>query len=366
MKGLVLLAAPRGCCAGVDRAVSAVERALELHGAPVYVRKQIVHNSYVVAALQGRGAVFVEETGEVPDGAVVVFSAHGVAPAVRAEASQRGLRVIDATCPLVTKVHREAARFAAAGYDILLIGQPGHDEVAGTLGQAPGRVHLVSGRGDVAAVKVPDPAKVAWLSQTTLAVDEALATASALRERFPQLLDPPSDDICFAAQNRQAAVKRIAAESDLVLVVGSVNSHNSTRLVEVAREAGAPAHLVDHAGEIDESWLSRVETVGVTGGASAPEILVQGVLAWLGERGFDRVEQIWAAQESVSFALPRELGRQYRASQTMAHAVPAGERLTERERLGVEPADSGLISGAEQSLARGGADEDAGVEAEPA
>ncbi len=312
MKGLVLLAAPRGCCAGVDRAVSAVERALELHGAPVYVRKQIVHNSYVVAALQGRGAVFVEETGEAPDGAVVVFSAHGVAPAVRAEASQRGLRVIDATCPLVTKVHREAARFAAAGYDILLIGQPGHDEVAGTLGQAPGRVHLVSGRGDVAAVKVPDPAKV------------------------------------------------------VVLVVGSVNSHNSTRLVEVAREAGAPAHLVDHAGEIDESWLSRVETVGVTGGASAPEILVQGVLAWLGERGFDRVEQIWAAQESVSFALPRELGRQYRASQTMAHAVPAGERLTERERLGVEPADSGLISGAEQSLARGGADEDAGVEAEPA
>jgi len=231
MKGLVLLAAPRGCCAGVDRAVSAVERALELHGAPVYVRKQIVHNSYVVAALQGRGAVFVEETGEAPDGAVVVFSAHGVAPAVRAEASQRGLRVIDATCPLVTKVHREAARFAAAGYDILLIGQPGHDEVAGTLGQAPGRVHLVSGRGDVAAVKVPDPAKVAWLSQTTLAVDEALATASALRERFPQLLDPPSDDICFAAQNRQAAVKRIAAESDLVLVVGAVNSRNSTRLV---------------------------------------------------------------------------------------------------------------------------------------
>jgi len=323
-KGRVLLAAPRGCCAGVDRAVSAVERALELHGPPVYVRKQIVHNSYVVAALQKRGAVFVEETDEVPDGGVVVFSAHGVAPAVRAHARQRGLRAIDATCPLVTKVHREAAQFADAGYDILLIGQPGHDEVAGTLGQAPGRIHLVTGPGDVAAVKVRDPAKVAWLSQTTLSVDEALTTASALRERFPQLLDPPSDDICFAAQNRQAAVKRIAAESDLVVVVGSMNSHNSARLVEVAREAGAPAHLVDHAGEIDESWLDCVETVGVTGGASAPEILVQGVLAWLRERGFDRVEQIWATRESVSFALPRELGHEYRASQTMAQAVPVG------------------------------------------
>ncbi len=321
--GRVLLAAPRGCCAGVDRAVSAVERALELHGAPIYVRRQIVHNSYVVAALQNRGAVFVEETDEVPDGGVVVFSAHGVAPAVRAQVRQRGLHAIDATCPLVTKVHREAARFADAGYDILLIGQPGHDEVAGTLGQVPGRIHLVSGPADVAGLKVRDPAKVAWLSQTTLSVDDALVTVSALRQRFPQLLDPPSDDICFAAQNRQAAVKRIAAESDLVVVVGSVNSHNSTRLVEVAQQAGAPAHLVDHAGEIDDGWLDRVETVGVTGGASAPEILVQGVVGWLGERGFDRVEQVWAAQESVSFALPRELGHRYRASQTMAHAAPA-------------------------------------------
>ena len=320
-KGRVLLAAPRGCCAGVDRAVSAVERALELHGAPVYVRKQIVHNSYVVAELRKRGAIFVEQTDEVPEGGVVVFSAHGVAPAVRAQARQRGLRSIDATCPLVTKVHREAARFADAGYDILLIGQAGHDEVVGTLGQVPGRVHLVTGRGDVAAVKVRDPAKVAWLSQTTLSVDEALTTANALRERFPQLLDPPSDDICFAAQNRQAAVKRIAAESDLVVVVGSANSHNSARLAEVARDVGPPAHLVDHAGEIDESWLDCVETVGITGGASAPEILVQGVLGWLGERGFDRVEEIRATEEIVSFALPRELGREYRASQTMAHVI---------------------------------------------
>ena len=342
-RGRVLLAAPRGCCAGVDRAVSAVESALELHGAPVYVRKQIVHNSYVVAALQKCGAVFVEETDEVPEGGVVVFSAHGVAPAVRARASERGLRIIDATCPLVTKVHREATRFADAGYDILLIGHAGHDEVAGTLGQVPGRVHLVSGSGDVAAVTVPDPARVAWLSQTTLSVDETLATASALRGRFPQLLDPPSDDICFAAQNRQAAVKLIAAESDLVVVVGSANSHNSMRLVEVAREAGVHAHLVDHAGDIDESWLECAGTVGVTGGASAPEILVQGVLAWLAERGFDRVEEICATRESVSFALPRELGREYRPSRTMAAAAAAGERVTGRGRPGARPADSGVI-----------------------
>jgi len=317
MKGRVLLAAPRGCCAGVDRAVSTVEQALELYGPPVYVRKQIVHNTYIVDALQQRGAVFVEETDEVPEGAVVVFSAHGVAPTVRTEAERRGLQAIDATCPLVTKVHREAVRFADAGYDILLIGHDGHEEVIGTLGQAPDRIHLVDGPDDVADLTVRDPGKVAWLSQTTLSVDETMATAERLRQRFPRLLDPPSDDICYATQNRQVAVKRIAAESDLVVVIGSVNSSNSVRLVEVAREAGIVAHLVDHAEEIDESWLDGVDTVGVTSGASVPEILVRGVLAWLAERGYDRVEQIQVAEEGIRFALPQELGRRHRPSRAM-------------------------------------------------
>src|SRR6266851_110509 len=317
--GRVLLAAPRGSCAGVDRAVSAVEKALELYGSPVYVRKQIVHNSYVVAALVQRGAIFLEETDEVPDGGTLVFSAHGVAPAVRSHAQQRGLRTIDTTCPLVTKIHREATRFADAGYEIILIGDAEHDEVVGTAGHAPDRVHVVRGPGDVAAAKVSDPAKVAWVSQTTLSMDETQATLSALRERFPQLLDPPSDDICYAVQNRQEAVKRIAAMSDLVVVVGSANSHNSAMLADVARKAGARAYLVDHAGEIDENWLEGVKIVGATGGASAPEILVREVLAWLANRGFDSVEEVCAAQEDISFALPRELGREYRASQILAH-----------------------------------------------
>jgi 4-hydroxy-3-methylbut-2-enyl diphosphate reductase len=308
--GQVLLAAPRGCCAGVDRAVSTVEKVLELYGAPVYVRGEIVHNRFVVESLKRRGAVFVAEITEVPEGAVVIFSAHGVAPAVREEAARRGLHAIDATCPLVTKVHNEARRFAARDYDILLVGHAGHEEVVGTLGEAPSRVRLVDGAGGAAQVQVEDPSKVVWLSQTTLSVDETVETVNALRERFPALLDPPSDDICYATQNRQAAVKVISGQSDLVIVVGSPNSSNSVRLVEVARDAGAPAaYLVDAAGEVDELWLDGVTTVGVTSGASVPEILVQDVLAWLAERGYSSVEEIQAAQESARFALPHELRR---------------------------------------------------------
>jgi 4-hydroxy-3-methylbut-2-en-1-yl diphosphate reductase len=308
--GQVLLAAPRGCCADVDRAVSTVEKVLELYGAPVYVRGEIVHNRFVVESLKRRGAVFVAEITEVPEGAVVIFSAHGVAPAVREEAARRGLHAIDATCPLVTKVHNEARRFAARDYDILLVGHAGHEEVVGTVGEAPSRVRLVDGAGGAAQVQVEDPSKVVWLSQTTLSVDETIETVNALRERFPALLDPPSDDICYATQNRQAAVKVIAGQSDLVIVVGSPNSSNSVRLVEVARDAGAPAaYLVDAAGEVDELWLDGVTTVGVTSGASVPEILVQDVLAWLAERGYSSVEEIQAAQESARFALPHELRR---------------------------------------------------------
>ena len=310
MTGQVLLATPRGCCAGVDRAVSTVEKVLELYGAPVYVRGEIVHNRFVVESLKRRGAVFVAEITEVPEGAVVIFSAHGVAPAVREEATRRGLHAIDATCPLVTKVHNEARRFAARDYDILLVGHEGHEEVVGTVGEAPSRVRLVDGAVGAAQVQVEDPSKVVWLSQTTLSVDETIETANALRERFPDLLDPPSDDICYATQNRQAAVKVIAGQSDLVIVVGSPNSSNSVRLVEVARDAGAPAaYLVDDAGEVDEIWLDGVTTVGVTSGASVPEILVQDVLAWLAERGYSSVEEIQAAQESARFALPHELRR---------------------------------------------------------
>jgi 4-hydroxy-3-methylbut-2-enyl diphosphate reductase len=308
--GQVLLAAPRGCCAGVDRAVSTVEKVLELYGAPVYVRGEIVHNRFVVESLKRRGAVFVAEITEVPEGAVVIFSAHGVAPAVREEAARRGLHAIDATCPLVTKVHNEARRFAARDYDILLVGHAGHEEVVGTVGEAPSRVRLVDGAGGAAQVQVEDPSKVVWLSQTTLSVDETVETVNALRERFPALLHPPSDDICYATQNRQAAVKVISGQSDLVIVVGSPNSSNSVRLVEVARDAGAPAaYLVDAAGEVDELWLDGVTTVGVTSGASVPEILVQDVLAWLAERGYSSVEEIQAAQESARFALPHELRR---------------------------------------------------------
>ena len=304
----VLLARPRGYCAGVERAVQAVERALEQFGTPVYVRKQIVHNTHVVRNLEKRGAIFVEETDEVPEGAVVVFSAHGIAPQVRDEAQTRNLRTIDATCPLVTKVHSEARRFAAQGYDILLIGHEGHEEVVGTTGEAPASIHLVDGPEQSDSVEVRDPSKVAWLSQTTLSVDETNETVAALRQRFPQLLDPPSDDICYATQNRQAAVKQIAEQSDLLIVVGSTNSSNSVRLVEVALDAGArSSYLVDDASAIDPAWLAGAQTVGVTSGASVPEDLVNGVLDWLAERGFSDVEEVEAVQERMTFALPREL-----------------------------------------------------------
>jgi 4-hydroxy-3-methylbut-2-enyl diphosphate reductase len=316
----VLLAAPRGYCAGVDRAVVTVEKALETYGPPIYVRKQIVHNKHVVETLESRGAVFVDETDEVPEGATVVFSAHGVAPVVHEEAGRRSLRTIDATCPLVTKVHAEARRFASDDYDILLIGHEGHEEVVGTTGEAPAHIHLVQGPGDVDSVTVRDPEKVAWLSQTTLSVDETLATVRRLRERFPALLDPPSDDICYATQNRQVAVKEIAAEADLVIVVGSTNSSNSVRLVEVALEVGAgDARLVDKAAELDGAWLEGVATVGVTSGASVPEILVRGVLDWLAERGFADVHEVVSAEESLLFALPPDLRRDMRAA-----AVPSG------------------------------------------
>jgi 4-hydroxy-3-methylbut-2-enyl diphosphate reductase len=303
----VLLAKPRGYCAGVDRAVQAVETALERFGPPVYVRRQIVHNTHVVAALEKRGAVFVAEVDEVPSGAIVVFSAHGIAPEVRQAAERKGLRAIDATCPLVTKVHNEARRFAAKDYDILLVGHAGHEEVVGTSGEAPDRVRLVDGADGAKDVQVKDPSRVVWLSQTTLSVDETAETVSALRERFPNLIDPPSDDICYATQNRQAAVKVIAAQSDLVIVVGSPNSSNSVRLVEVAKDLGTPAYLVDDAREIDERWLDEVATVGVTSGASVPEELVAAVLGKLAGYGFVTVEEVEAVPEHMTFALPREL-----------------------------------------------------------
>jgi 4-hydroxy-3-methylbut-2-en-1-yl diphosphate reductase len=320
-RGRVLLAAPRGYCAGVDRAVVAVEKALELHGAPVYVRKQIVHNKHVVATLERRGAVFVDDTDEVPEGAIVVFSAHGVAPAVHEAAQRRHLQTIDATCPLVTKVHKEAVRFATSDYDILLIGHAGHEEVEGTSGEAPSNITLVESPDHVDAVVVRDPEKVVWLSQTTLSVDETMETVRRLRERFPNLQDPPSDDICYATQNRQVAVKKIAAESDLLLVVGSANSSNSVRLVEVALEHGAAAaHRVDDATEIDEAWLDEVGIVGVTSGASVPEVLVHDVLAWLDERGFGPAEEVVTAEEDLLFSLPKELRRDIKAARGQATA----------------------------------------------
>ncbi|GAA4546424.1 4-hydroxy-3-methylbut-2-enyl diphosphate reductase [Amycolatopsis samaneae] len=304
----VLLAKPRGYCAGVDRAVIAVEKALEVYGAPVYVRKEIVHNKHVVETLRERGAIFVDETTEVPEGALVVFSAHGVSPAVHAEAAERNLRTIDATCPLVTKVHKEVNRFAKDDYDILLIGHEGHEEVEGTAGEAPEKVQLVDTAEDVDKVEIRDPSKVVWLSQTTLSVDETMERVDQLRERFPGLADPPSDDICYATTNRQVAVKAMAAECDLVLVVGSTNSSNSKRLVEVALKAGArDAHLVDFAREVDESWLEGVTTVGVTSGASVPDILVMDLLAWLAERGWADVDEVTTANEKIAFALPPEL-----------------------------------------------------------
>ncbi|MFI7115646.1 4-hydroxy-3-methylbut-2-enyl diphosphate reductase [Amycolatopsis sp. NPDC049868] len=310
----VLLAKPRGYCAGVDRAVIAVEKALELYGAPVYVRKEIVHNRHVVETLRERGVIFVDETSEVPEGELVVFSAHGVSPAVHAEAAERNLRTIDATCPLVTKVHKEVNRFAKDDYDILLIGHEGHEEVEGTAGEAPDKVQLVDTAEDVDKVEVRDPSKVIWLSQTTLSVDETMERVDQLRDKFPGLADPPSDDICYATTNRQVAVKAMAAECDLVLVVGSTNSSNSKRLVEVALKAGARAsHLVDFAHEVDEAWLEGVETVGVTSGASVPDVLVMDLLAWLAERGWDSVDEVTTANEKIAFALPHELRKAAKA-----------------------------------------------------
>ena len=311
----VLLAAPRGYCAGVDRAVVTVEKALTLYGAPVYVRKQIVHNKHVVRSLEKQGAIFVEETDEVPEGATVIFSAHGVAPVVHEEARQLSLKTIDATCPLVTKVHREAVRFADSDFDILLIGHEGHEEVIGTAGEAPDHITLVDGPDDVDNVVVRDPEKVVWLSQTTLSVDETMETVRRLREKFPALQDPPSDDICYATQNRQLAVRQMAAECALMIVVGSTNSSNSVRLVEVALEYGARAsHLVDFADEIDEAWLEGVSTVGLTSGASVPEILVREVLDFLVAHGFEDVKPVLAAKETLTFALPTEIRRDLKAA----------------------------------------------------
>ena len=304
----VLLAEPRGYCAGVDRAVETVERALEKHGAPVYVRHEIVHNRHVVDTLARAGAVFVEETDQVPEGAIVVFSAHGVAPTVYQAAAERNLQTIDATCPLVTKVHNEAKRFARADYDILLIGHEGHEEVVGTAGEAPDHVQLVDGVEAVDRVTIRDEDKVIWLSQTTLSVDETMEIVERLRQRFPKMQDPPSDDICYATQNRQVAVKAMAPECELVIVVGSRNSSNSVRLVEVALNAGSQAaHLVDWADDIDPAWLDGVTTVGVTSGASVPEVLVSGVLERLAEYGYDMVQPVTTANETLVFALPREI-----------------------------------------------------------
>ena len=332
--GRVLLAAPRGYCAGVDRAVIAVEKALALHGAPIYVRKEIVHNKYVVETLSDRGAIFVDETDEVPEGARVVFSAHGVSPAVVAAAEARSLQTIDATCPLVTKVHKEAVRFASEDYDILLIGHDGHEEVEGTAGEAPEHIQIVNSPDEVDKVVVRDPDKVIWISQTTLSVDETMETVRRLRERFPTLQDPPSDDICYATQNRQVAVKKLAPECDLVIVVGSTNSSNSVRLVEVALNAGArSSYLVDYAKEIDESWFEGVRTVGVTSGASVPEILVDEVLAYLAQRGYGQVEEVRTATEDLMFSLPREL----RADLKAAGEETAHPKRGNRRSLTVNP-----------------------------
>ena len=311
----VLLAAPRGYCAGVDRAVITVEKALALYGAPVYVRKQIVHNVHVVASLEAKGAIFVEETDEVPEGKTVVFSAHGVSPLVHEQAAARNLKTIDATCPLVTKVHHEVRRFATEDSEILLIGHHGHEEVEGTAGEAPDRVRIVDGLDGARTIQ-PTPGKnLVWLSQTTLSVDETMEAVAILKERFPEIQAPPSDDICYATQNRQEAIKEIAPQADLVIVVGSRNSSNSVRLVEVALEYGAKAsHLVDYAEEIQDEWFTGVETIGVTSGASVPEILVKDVLATLHEHGFKDVQEVTAAEESLLFALPPELRKDMKAA----------------------------------------------------
>ena len=311
----VLLASPRGYCAGVDRAEIAVEKALDHYGSPVYVRKQIVHNKHVVSSLEARGAIFVDEVDQVPEGAVLVFSAHGVSPAVVAAADARGLNTIDATCPLVTKVHREVQRFAAEDYDILLIGHEGHEEVEGTAGEAPDIVQVIDKDDSIANAKVRDPKKLIWLSQTTLSVDETMETVLKLREKHPTLQNPPSDDICYATQNRQVAIKKVGADSDLVIVVGSSNSSNTVRLVEVALEAGAKAaYRVDYASEIDEAWFAGVETVGVSSGASVPEELVDEVLEYLAARGFGDVRPVQTAEEDVQFSLPAELRKELKAA----------------------------------------------------
>jgi 4-hydroxy-3-methylbut-2-enyl diphosphate reductase len=303
----VLLAAPRGYCAGVDRAVDIVEVALQTYGAPVYVRKQIVHNLHVVRRLEARGAIFVEELDEVPEGSTVVFSAHGVAPEVHQQARTRQLKVVDATCPLVTKVHQEARKFAAKGYDIVLIGHEGHEEVIGTMGEAPRAIHLVGDEREAAAVEIADPDKVAYLTQTTLSVDETQGVIGALRDRFPVLAGPRSDDICYATQNRQSAVKELADQCQLILVIGAENSSNSKRLVEVARSLGCASHLIPEASAVDPAWFEGVDTVGVTSGASAPEWLVDELVEALRQRGAGEVREVQVVPEDVHFSLPRGL-----------------------------------------------------------
>jgi 4-hydroxy-3-methylbut-2-enyl diphosphate reductase len=311
----LLLAAPRGYCAGVDRAVQTVERALELHGAPVYVRKEIVHNKHVVETLRQKGAIFVEEEHEVPEGATVVFSAHGVSPAVHANAAARSLQTIDATCPLVTKVHREAVKFAAQGYTIILIGHGGHEEVEGTMGEAPDHIVLVESEEDVDRLEVDDPEKIAYISQTTLSVDETATIIARLREKFPHITGPRTDDICYATTNRQAAVKQMAGECDLVLVIGSQNSSNSVRLVEVARDYGAEAHLIDNEAQVREEWLEGKQVVGISSGASAPEELVQRLVGFFRERGVTDVSEFKVVKEDVRFMLPKTI-RQALAAQS--------------------------------------------------
>ncbi len=303
----VLLAAPRGYCAGVDRAVQTVEHALDLHGPPIYVRKEIVHNKHVVEQLTDRGAIFVDQETEVPEGEMVVFSAHGVAPSVHANAAARSLRTIDATCPLVTKVHVEARKFAAQGYTIVLIGHDGHEEVEGTTGEAPGSIVLVQTADDVDDLDVADPDRVAYITQTTLSVDETTQIIARLKQRFPAIVGPRTDDICYATTNRQTAVKELARECELVLVIGSTNSSNSNRLVEVAREHGADSHLIDNALQVDEDWLDGVETVGITSGASAPEELVERLVDYFRDRGADDVSELRVIDEDVRFMLPKEI-----------------------------------------------------------
>ncbi len=303
----LLLASPRGYCAGVERAVETVNQALELHGAPVYVRKEIVHNKHVVEQLREQGAIFVESVAEVPAGATTVFSAHGVAPSVRENAARRALNVIDATCPLVTKVHREAIRFAHDGYTIVMIGHAGHEEVEGTMGEVPDHIVLVQSEADVDALELPDPSRAAYISQTTLSVDETRAIIERLRERFPEIIAPRTDDICYATTNRQAAVKELAQACDLVLVIGSRNSSNSNRLVEVARECGAAAQLIDNESEVQEEWLAGMRTVGITSGASAPEELVKRLVRFFRDRGTTDVEELELVREDTRFMLPKPI-----------------------------------------------------------